>query len=63
MFKQIMLRFLSAKRPLLGRWCLQDKSKVFWKTDMANTDHCGTCSNTQDKNDNEKKRNEGKKVV
>ena len=30
--------------PLLGRWCHADKSKNNWKVDMANTDHCGTCS-------------------
>lgn len=29
---------------LLGRWCLNDKTKNNWKVDMANTDHCGTCS-------------------
>jgi hypothetical protein len=32
---------------MLGRWCLKDKSKNYWKIDMANTDHCGTC--TQEK--------------
>lgn len=30
--------------PVLGRWCTADKSKNNWKVDMANTDHCGTCS-------------------
>lgn len=34
----------------LGRWCLNDKSKNNWKVDMANTDHCGTCSYDQPKN-------------
>jgi hypothetical protein len=28
----------------MGRWCHVDKSKNDWKVDMANTDHCGTCS-------------------
>ena len=32
--------------PLLGRWCNRDTSKNNWKIDMANTDHCGTCSYT-----------------
>jgi hypothetical protein len=34
----------SSPTPLLGRWCTADKSKNNWKVDMANTDHCGTCS-------------------
>jgi hypothetical protein len=38
-------RFLQSIKPTpLGRWCLNDKSKNNWKIDMANTDHCGTCS-------------------
>lgn len=38
-------RFLRSIKPApLGRWCLNDKSKNNWKIDMANTDHCGTCS-------------------
>jgi hypothetical protein len=37
--------FLNTIKPIpLGRWCLNDKSKNNWKIDMANTDHCGTCS-------------------
>jgi hypothetical protein len=34
---------------MLGRWCLKDKSKNYWKIDMANTDHCGTCANKEEK--------------
>ena len=47
MLKNI-LRYLHALKtsppPLLGRWCNNDKSKNNWKVDMANTDHCGSCS-------------------
>jgi hypothetical protein len=47
MIKNI-IRYLQALKssspPLLGRWCNIDKSKNNWKIDMANTDHCGTCS-------------------
>lgn len=40
------LRALRPSNPIapLGRWCIKDKSKNNWKIDMANTDHCGTCS-------------------
>jgi Zn ribbon nucleic-acid-binding protein len=49
MFKQFILQFFPAKRPMLGRWCLHDKTKIPWKIDMANIDHCGTCAFTQNK--------------
>ena len=49
MFKQIIKSFLSAKRPLLGRWCLNDKTKNHLKIDMANIDHCGTCTFAKEK--------------
>jgi hypothetical protein len=39
-----IFRRLNAIKPILGRWCLNDKSKNNWKIDMANVDHCGTCS-------------------
>jgi hypothetical protein len=52
MIKQIILRLFPAKRPMLGRWCLLDKSKHLWKIDMANIDHCGTCDLTKDKKSN-----------
>jgi len=38
------LHSLRSVAPLLGRWCIKDKSKNGWKIDMANVDHCGTCS-------------------
>jgi hypothetical protein len=46
---EIIFRRLRALRPShpiapLGRWCIKDKTKNNWKIDMANTDHCGTCS-------------------
>lgn len=44
MFTQLILRFFPTKRLVLGRWCLHDKSKNHWKIDMANIDHCGTCT-------------------
>jgi len=40
-----IFRRLHAIKPIpLGRWCLNDKTKNNWKIDMANMDHCGTCS-------------------
>lgn len=43
-----IIRYLHALKtsptPLLGRWCNMDKTKNNWKVDMANTDHCGSCS-------------------
>ena len=45
MIKNIIQRLFSARPTLLGRWCLRDKSKIHWKIDMANVDHCGTCAN------------------
>jgi hypothetical protein len=45
MIKNIIQRLFSARPTLLGRWCLRDKSKIHWKIDMANMDHCGTCAN------------------
>ena len=53
MFKQFVMRLFSEKRPILGRWCLHDKSKNHWKIDMANIDHCGTCVVTQEKTTDE----------
>ena len=44
MFQRIISRLRAMKPIPLGRWCLNDKSKNNWKVDMANTDHCGTCS-------------------
>lgn len=44
MFKHIVSRLSSINLNPLGRWCLKDKSKNNWKIDMANIDHCGTCS-------------------
>ena len=38
------VRFFATKRPMLGRWCLHDTTKHSWKADMANIDHCGTCT-------------------
>ena len=54
MLRKIIIRFLYAERPLLGRWCLNDKSKNNWKIDMANIDHCGTCKFKQEKHITEK---------
>jgi hypothetical protein len=47
MFKQIISRLFSVKTPVLGRWCLIDKTKNHWKIDMANIDHCGTCTSKE----------------
>jgi hypothetical protein len=44
MLRRILNHLRTAEPPLLGRWCLKDKSKSDWKIDTANTDHCGTCS-------------------
>lgn len=44
MLSRILNRLRTAEPPPLGRWCLKDKSKSYWKIDTANTDHCGTCS-------------------
>lgn len=44
MLRRIFYHLRSAQPALLGRWCLMDKSKNNWKIDMANVDHCGTCS-------------------
>ena len=55
MLKQIMTRFFPAKRLMLGRWCLNDKTKNLWKIDMANIDHCGTCALSEDKKNDEQK--------
>jgi hypothetical protein len=44
MWKQMMLRLFAEKRLVLGRWCLRDTTKHPWKVDMANIDHCGTCT-------------------
>ena len=30
--------------PILGRWCILNKEYNNRKIDMANIDHCGTCS-------------------
>jgi len=46
MFTQIIKSFLSAKRPLLGRWCLHDATKNHLKIDMANI---GTCTFAKEK--------------
>lgn len=32
------------KSKLLGRWSLLGRKESNWKTDMANTDHCGVCA-------------------
>jgi hypothetical protein len=29
---------------LLGRWSRAGRKESNWKTDMANTDHCGICA-------------------
>jgi hypothetical protein len=50
MFSRIFRRLSEIKPPLLGRWCIIDKSKNNWKIDMANVDHCGTCSYEAPKN-------------
>ena len=44
MLERIFRRLGAMKPIILGRWCLNDKSKNNWKIDMANVDHCGTCS-------------------
>jgi hypothetical protein len=44
MLEHLFRRLRTMKPILLGRWCLNDKSKNNWKVDMANVDHCGTCS-------------------
>jgi len=54
MFAQSILRFFRVKRPVLGRWFLHDTSKKYWKIDMANIDHCGTCTLPQKTNAGEK---------
>jgi hypothetical protein len=54
MFRQIILRLFPAERPLLGRWCLNDKTKNSWKIDMANIDNCGTCTFTKKNTSSEK---------
>lgn len=60
MFKKFILHFFPVKHHMLGRWCLHDKSKISWKIDMANIDHCGACVFTQDKNNVEKPCNKEK---
>jgi len=30
--------------PMLGRWCILNREYNNRKIDMANVDHCGTCS-------------------
>jgi hypothetical protein len=32
------------ERKLLGRWTRLGRKESNWKTDMANTDHCGICA-------------------
>lgn len=44
MLRRILNYLRATETPLLGRWCLKDKSKSNWKIDTANTDHCGPCS-------------------
>ena len=44
MIERIFRNLREIKLNPLGRWCLNDKSKTNWKVDMANIDHCGTCS-------------------
>jgi len=44
MLRRILNYLRATETPLLGRWCLKDKSKNGWKIDTANTDHCGPCS-------------------
>lgn len=47
MLKNLTKIFIPDK-PLLGRWLILNKDISLKKLDMANEDHCGTCSN--DKN-------------
>jgi hypothetical protein len=44
MIERIFRRLNSLKPTVLGRWCLSDKTQANLKIDMANIDHCGTCS-------------------
>lgn len=44
MFQRLFRRLRSLPPPPLGRWCTKDKTKNDLKIDMANVDHCGTCS-------------------
>lgn len=37
--------FGNDKPVMLGRWTRDKGTKANIKADMANTDHCGTCSN------------------
>jgi len=36
--------FIRFEKTLLGRWELNDIRMTRRKIDMANTDHCGTCT-------------------
>jgi hypothetical protein len=47
MLQRIFRRMQKIKPIALGRWCLNDRSKNNLKVDMANIDHCGTCSYDQ----------------
>lgn len=48
-FSSVLSRCSSVLSPPLGRWCLKDTSTTYWKIDMANMDHCGTCANEKAK--------------
>lgn len=48
-FLDLLRDFKPSQSPVLGRWCRVGKHKNDWKIDMANNDHCGTCSYTHPK--------------
>ena len=39
-----MSDIIESNTPILGRWKLDTKQSTKLKIDMANTDHCGTCT-------------------
>jgi len=42
--KKLMTDIIESNTPILGRWKLDTKQSTKLKIDMANTDHCGTCT-------------------
>jgi len=39
-----MADLIETNSPILGRWKLDTNKSTKLKIDMANTDHCGTCT-------------------
>lgn len=42
--KKLMADLIETNSPALGRWKLDTNKSTKLKIDMANTDHCGTCT-------------------